>query len=412
MNRNLKCILKILSGAHAEATVELINNQPMLIGSADDCDIMLSDAGIAKRHCLILRSDAGISIRAIEGECHISDGIIHTGESHNHPNFVEMDISNIKIVTGDINNIGWSLLGKDKNPKPAGTINKIFGKFDSHKQAAIIGLLGSICLISMFATTFFVPVKSSSKNANLSLLRPMAMMPNFLHVEFSKDMKGTLFVSGFVETGDDLAQLRDKLDASNFSPYVLSVRVLENVADQLATLMRVKGAIVDPKVQYLGLGKNKNNNVIKIRINDIDKHLTVVNKLLASSEFANHNPQILLVGAGTKPAVNTMRSIPKLSDKKPIQAPVVNTIGAIVTMIQSDYGQCVTTSDQNRYYVGNILPNGSVIIQIKPNVVVVKQEDQIYEVKAGEHLYGGNKQMLVSIPKEPLSNAIQVIALK
>jgi hypothetical protein len=58
--------LTIIAGAHVGATFAL-TEEMMLIGADADCDIWLSDAGLASRHAALLIDDRGLAIRPLDG---------------------------------------------------------------------------------------------------------------------------------------------------------------------------------------------------------------------------------------------------------------------------------------------------------------------------------------------------------
>jgi type III secretion system YscD/HrpQ family protein len=62
-----RVILTVDSGLHRGATLELINEE-YVVGSADDCDIVLRDVAVAAHHCRIVRHWSGLSVRDIRTE--------------------------------------------------------------------------------------------------------------------------------------------------------------------------------------------------------------------------------------------------------------------------------------------------------------------------------------------------------
>src|SRR3546814_13433714 len=46
-------VLRILEGLHAGASRDLAEQEMILVGSGDDCDIVLDDQGVARHHALI-----------------------------------------------------------------------------------------------------------------------------------------------------------------------------------------------------------------------------------------------------------------------------------------------------------------------------------------------------------------------
>ena len=58
--------LTIVAGAHAGATFAL-TEEMLLIGADADCDVWLSDPGLASRHAALLADERGVAIRPLDG---------------------------------------------------------------------------------------------------------------------------------------------------------------------------------------------------------------------------------------------------------------------------------------------------------------------------------------------------------
>src|SRR3546814_14580039 len=57
-------VLRILAGLHAGASRDLAEQEMILVGSGDDCDIVLADQGVARHHALINLVGGLSSLRA------------------------------------------------------------------------------------------------------------------------------------------------------------------------------------------------------------------------------------------------------------------------------------------------------------------------------------------------------------
>ena len=78
-------LLRIVSGLHAGASRELAEREMILVGSGDDCDIVLADAGVATRHALISVVDGQFQLRALDAPLQLEGRLLHPGDP------VEMD---------------------------------------------------------------------------------------------------------------------------------------------------------------------------------------------------------------------------------------------------------------------------------------------------------------------------------
>jgi hypothetical protein len=59
--------LKIRSGVHAGAVIRLDEASLLVIGSSDDCDVILADAGVSSHHCVLQKQGDQFFLRTIEG---------------------------------------------------------------------------------------------------------------------------------------------------------------------------------------------------------------------------------------------------------------------------------------------------------------------------------------------------------
>src|SRR5690606_22456559 len=78
-------LLRIISGLHAGASRELAEREMILVGSGDDCDIVLADAGVAAHHALISVVDGHFQLRALDAPLQLEGRMLHPGDP------VEMD---------------------------------------------------------------------------------------------------------------------------------------------------------------------------------------------------------------------------------------------------------------------------------------------------------------------------------
>jgi len=67
--------LTIVSGAHVGASFAL-TQEMLLIGADADCDVWLSDPGLASRHAALLADERGVAIRPLEGAVSVAGQIV------------------------------------------------------------------------------------------------------------------------------------------------------------------------------------------------------------------------------------------------------------------------------------------------------------------------------------------------
>lgn len=72
--------LRILSGLHRGAEVSLDREQRCVVGSSGDCSVVLFDAQVAPRHCVIQLDDFGLSCRALDAPVMLGERELAPGE--------------------------------------------------------------------------------------------------------------------------------------------------------------------------------------------------------------------------------------------------------------------------------------------------------------------------------------------
>jgi Inner membrane component of T3SS, cytoplasmic domain len=58
--------LRVVKGIHSGALIPLASIDTLLIGASDDCDVILSDAGVAKHHCILCVRGDVMTVRAVD----------------------------------------------------------------------------------------------------------------------------------------------------------------------------------------------------------------------------------------------------------------------------------------------------------------------------------------------------------
>ncbi|QCU72765.1 FHA domain-containing protein [Luteimonas yindakuii] len=78
-------VLRIVAGLHAGASRALAEREMILVGSGDDCDIVLADRGVAIRHALISVIDGAVQLRALDAPLKLEGRLLHPGDPEELP---------------------------------------------------------------------------------------------------------------------------------------------------------------------------------------------------------------------------------------------------------------------------------------------------------------------------------------
>ena len=58
--------LRVVRGLHVGALTRIAPSEVVLVGAGEDCDVILSDAGVARHHCVLSHLDSKLFLRAID----------------------------------------------------------------------------------------------------------------------------------------------------------------------------------------------------------------------------------------------------------------------------------------------------------------------------------------------------------
>jgi len=74
-------IVRIVKGVHVGALTPLAGSDMLVVGTGDDCDVILSDAGIARHHCILTSQDGKLSVRAMDDAVSVDGRRLSRGQT-------------------------------------------------------------------------------------------------------------------------------------------------------------------------------------------------------------------------------------------------------------------------------------------------------------------------------------------
>src|SRR5690606_21160308 len=99
---------------------ELAGGEMILIGSGEDCDMVLADAGVASHHALLSFLDGRFSLRALDAPLHVGTAMIHPGDPVELDRVQRVGIGEAAIAFGAADDAGWErLVPGGLGPRPA-----------------------------------------------------------------------------------------------------------------------------------------------------------------------------------------------------------------------------------------------------------------------------------------------------
>lgn len=103
--------LRVLKGLHVGALTPLTSAGVWMIGSAEDCDVILADPGVQGHHCWLSIQDGKVAVRAV-------DGVVKVGDQEHPPGSVTSLALEAAVALGEAE---FDVSAKQEAPKKGAT---------------------------------------------------------------------------------------------------------------------------------------------------------------------------------------------------------------------------------------------------------------------------------------------------
>lgn len=255
-------VLRILSGLHAGASRILAEQEMILVGSGDDCDIVLADHGVARHHALINLTGGMSSLRALDAPLRVDGQPLHPGDPVELRGLQRIQLGDAAIAFGDEADPRWAVLLPDGAPLPGSARP---GSGTGMRKLPLIAALAVLSLASLaiFAAVMPQHEKPVDPRAQLKALIGEYRIGGGMLRERED---GTLVLSGTVrDTGvrDDIEARVEQIRQLGVEA-ALDLRSGDKIAADVSEVLRTQG--LNAKTRYLG------NGVVEVsgRFEDID----------------------------------------------------------------------------------------------------------------------------------------------
>ncbi len=237
-------VLRIVAGLHAGATRPLSRREMVLIGSGEDCDVVLADAGVAPHHALLNAVDGRYHLRALDAPLELPGGTLHPGDPVEVAQVQRIGLGQAAIAFGAADAVEWLGLGSD--PVGAAGAARTRPPFASRMP-----LIAGVAVLALAALAIFAAL-TPAPPARVDVeqrLHALAREFEVSNVKITRDVDGRAVVSGTIDDAAArerfAARLRDEgVDAG------LALRSGQDLAGDVAQVMRTGGYVVD--ADYLG----------------------------------------------------------------------------------------------------------------------------------------------------------------
>ncbi len=355
--------LRVFSGLHAGAEMRLPQRGILMIGQADDCDLILGDAGIANHHCVLTVVGDQVLLRAMDGEVETHDGRIAVGENVSLEHFETVRLGDVRFAVGPHWSERWqSLADNGEDALPALTESQLVGR--RRGVLAMAGLLlavAALVLVGSWKVTHpAVPVRVAGVSDQLDRVRAILHGLALRHVSAGAGEGGRVVVRGLVGNAAQLPQLKQKLSDAGLLTE-LTVRDWPSVKRQVNDIFAMHGYTVE--TQLLDTGGIE----VDGHFGDTAKAEKVKKEVLGSADMQSLNAEALGLTLALK---NYDEHAPE---------PVKPDPGKRIRHVVGGRDPYLVTRDESRYYVGNKLPQGGVFLAVSAEgSILLRMPDNRY----------------------------------
>lgn len=237
--------LRILSGLHVGASRPLAEKEMILVGSGEDCDIVLSDPGVAPHHALIGLLGGTFSVRALDAPLRIGGQPLHPGDPMEMATLQRIELGQAALAVGTVSDPAWSTLmpaydGTRPAPAPAPYMRRL----------PAVAAFAVLSLMSVAILAAVMPKHEAAPKPRDSLAQ---LIPEFGIVDgrASVDNNGIAVLSGTVKDAATRERIQQRLRDGGISAS-LDLRTGEDIANDVRDILRTQGFAT--RTRYLGKG--------------------------------------------------------------------------------------------------------------------------------------------------------------
>lgn len=239
-------VLRIVDGLHAGANRVLARDEMILVGSGDDCDIVLADDGVANHHALVTLVGGRYMVRALDAPVHVAGTQIDPGDPVELSAVQPVRIGEASIAFGAENDPAWD------------SFVTVFAPDDEREpvRPAIVRrlpLIAGVAVLSLASLAIFAAVLPASEQQVDPRERLAVVMAEHrvANVGIVDGVDGRPTVTGAVDSRAVLERLQAQLATEKIDAH-LQLRTGEHIASDVAEMFRGHGIPV--QARYVGNG--------------------------------------------------------------------------------------------------------------------------------------------------------------
>ncbi|HST45055.1 MAG TPA: FHA domain-containing protein [Luteimonas sp.] len=352
-------VLRIISGLHSGASRSLAGQEMILVGSGDDCDIVLADAGVASHHALISRIGGRFSLRALDAPLHVGTSLVHPGDPVELANVQRVGLGDAALAFGAEDDAAWDTLAPGiaaVRTAPARASVPYLRRLPA--VAAVAAL--SLASLAIFAAVMPAQDAKVDPRERLEVLIPEYGIDDG---RATRDLQDNLVLTGTVKDAGARERIARMLQAEGIEARV-DLRTGDDIARDVQEVLRSQG--LSAKTRYLGDG----NVEVSGRFEDVEALRTAaLSRAMQDVKGINRVvPVNSIAVASETPAINGM--------------PAPKAAAVRVVAIVRGKDPHVVGADGRKFAVGSEIPGKGRLISItESSAHALTPDGQLQQIK-------------------------------
>lgn len=225
-------VLRVVRGLHDGASRGCMLADMVIVGSADDCDLILADEGVAAHHCVIKIDGDNWFVRALDGDVGVGSNVTRTGDTASLALYDVIGVGSSALALGEPGNERWNDI-----VEPSVVTPMAIGL--TSRKRALIAIAGvSICLATAIAATGLHSSQGVPTPSQRAMLETSVREVALEKSEIKQDTSGKLSVSGLADDHPRIERLRGDLAARGVVAE-LDVRSGKDIARDVGEVLRL-----------------------------------------------------------------------------------------------------------------------------------------------------------------------------
>ena len=240
-------VLRIIAGLHTGASRVMADQEMLLVGSGEDCDIVLADGNVASHHALISLVNGRFSLRALDAPLHVGTSIVHPGDPIELTRVQRVGLGEAALAFGAEGDPGWANLlpaSIATRPAPARAATPYLRRLPAIAAVAVL----SLASLAIFAAV--MPEQESKVDAREQLAK---LIPEYAIDDgrTALDVHGNAVLTGTVRDPQTRDRIRQRVESEGITA-VIDLRTGDDIASDVREVLRAAG--LTAKTRYLGNG--------------------------------------------------------------------------------------------------------------------------------------------------------------